>query len=204
MLTTGSFSDRLRSVPLPPDLSASLTWDVGDPVPYAALVATFEEVAQKPGRLDKESALKRFFVQVLGTSPQHLEAAVYLSFNQVLPVYEGLELGVGDSLLVKAIGEATGRKKDAIEEDYEREGDLGLVSLLSRQAQKTLIFLAKPRPLTVSEVLEALRAICRIKGEKAVARKVEAIKGLLVRCQGMEAKYLIRLVTISNAVCFIT
>eukprot|EP01031_Cornospumella_fuschlensis_P042440 gene42440-51846_t len=135
---TGSFSDRLRSVPLPSDLAASLTWGAGEAVPYAALVATFEEVAQKPGRLDKESALKRFFMQVLCTSPQHLEAAVYLSFNQVLPVYEGLELGVGDSLLIKAIGEATGRKKDAIEEDYEREGDLGLVSLLSRQAQRTL------------------------------------------------------------------
>jgi hypothetical protein len=35
-----------------------------------------------------------------------------------------MELGIGDSLLIKAVCEATGRKKDAVEEAYEREGDL--------------------------------------------------------------------------------
>jgi DNA ligase-1 len=44
----------------------------------------------------------------------------------VFPAYDGLELGIGDSLLVKAVCEATGRKKDAVEEDYQREGDLGM------------------------------------------------------------------------------
>ena len=39
-------------------------------------------------------------------------------------MYDGLELGIGDSLLVKAVCEATGRKREAVQEDYEKEGDL--------------------------------------------------------------------------------
>ena len=56
-----------------------------------------------------------------------LDFIVYLASNCVSPAYDGLELGIGDSLLVKAICEATGRKKDAVEEAYEKEGDLGLL-----------------------------------------------------------------------------
>lgn len=54
-----------------------------------------------------------------------LACLVQLASNSVFPAHIGLELGIGDSLLVKAVCEATGRKKDAVEEDYHREGDLG-------------------------------------------------------------------------------
>ena len=47
--------------------------------------------------------------------PADLDAIVHLASNTVSPAYEGLELGIGDSLLVKAICEATGRKKDQVE-----------------------------------------------------------------------------------------
>ena len=63
------------------------------------------------GRLDKENLFTKFFISVILTTPEDLETVVYLSSNQVAPAYDGLELGIGDSLLVKAICEATGRNK---------------------------------------------------------------------------------------------
>ena len=60
-------------------------------------------------------------------------------------------------MLVKAICEATGRKRDAVEEAYDRAGDLGDVALASRQAQRTLAFAAKPKPLACAFVWEQLR-----------------------------------------------
>jgi DNA ligase-1 len=110
----------------------------------------------------------------------------------VAPAYEGLELGIGDSLLVKAICEATGRKKDAVEQAYEKEGDLGTVALTSRANQKTLSFAAKPKPLMASQVLESLKNISKTKGEKAQGRKVDIIKSIMIKCQGSEAKYIVR------------
>lgn len=54
-----------------------------------------------------------------------------------------------------------------MDEDYLKEGDLGVVALSSRASQKTLSFAAKPKPLTAAYVLEQFRTITRTKGDKA-------------------------------------
>lgn len=169
-----------------------VTWKSDESIPYSVIVNTFEDISKVSGRIEKENYLSRLFSAVILSAPHELEALIYLASNHVYPAYEGLELGIGDSLLVKAVCEATGRKKDAVDEAYEKEGDLGIVAVQSRASQKTLGFVAKPKPLTASYVLEQFRSITQIKGEKAQARKVEIIKAMMVRCQGQEAKYIVR------------
>lgn len=44
----------------------------------------------------------------------------------------GIELGIGETLLVKAIAESTGRSNAKIKEDLRKEGDLGKVAMVSR------------------------------------------------------------------------
>lgn len=112
------------STELPADVQKIITWKSGEPVPYLALVEIFEEISQTSGRLEKENLFARLFRAVMSTTPEDLDVIVYLASNEVSPVYDGKELGIGDSLLVKAVCEATGRKKDAVEEAYEKEGDL--------------------------------------------------------------------------------
>jgi DNA ligase-1 len=172
--------------------SWSHKYNEDEALPYSVVVNIFEEISKVSGRIDKENLFSKLFSAILATNPQELESIVYLSSNHVSPVYDGLELGVGDSLLIKAICEATGRKKDAVDEAYEKEGDLGVVAVQSRNSQKTLGFAMKPKPLNAPYVLEQFRLITQIKGEKAQARKVEIIKSLMIRCQGQEAKYIIR------------
>lgn len=112
------------STALPADVEQIITWKRGEPVPYLALVEIFEQISKVGGRLDKENLFSRLFRAVISTTPEDLDTIVYLASNEVSPVYDGKELGIGDSLLVKAVCEATGRKKDAVEEAYEKEGDL--------------------------------------------------------------------------------
>ena len=187
-----SVKSRVGLTAVSTDFSDIITWKAGESIPYLALVNTFEAISKISGRLEKETFFCRLFRAIISTTPSELDAIVHLASNSVGPAYEGLELGIGDSLLVKAVCEATGRKKDAVEEDYEREGDLGTVALLSRNSQKTLSFAAKPKPLHAIHVLEMLRAITRTKGERAQGRKVDIIKGIMVKCQGSEAKYIVR------------
>lgn len=66
------------------------------------------------------------------------------------------------------------------------------MALLSRASQKTLSFAAKAKALTGAHVLDQLRAITTVRGDKAQARKVDKIKALMVRCLGSEAKYIVR------------
>jgi DNA ligase-1 len=50
---------------------------------------------------------------------------------QLCPDYMGIELGIGEMLLVKAIAESTGRATTKIKEDLRKEGDLGKVAMVS-------------------------------------------------------------------------
>ena len=81
------------------------TWSIGESVPYAALVDTFEAVSAIGGRLDKESLFRTLFVAVIKSKPTELDYVVHLASNSLGPAYEGLELGIGDALLIKAICE---------------------------------------------------------------------------------------------------
>lgn len=177
---------------IPKQLLNIITWNSGDRIPYMALVQTFERIEAISSRLEKESLFSNLFRSIILTTPEDLDSVIYLASNTVFPAYDGLELGIGDALLIKAVSESTGRKKDAVKAEYDKEGDLGIVASQSRSNQSTLSFATKSKPLIAVEVLEQLRLITRTTGDKAMDRKVDVIKKMLVRCQKNEAKYLIR------------
>lgn len=52
---------------------------------------------------------------------------------QICPDYEGLELGIGEGLLKKAIAQATGATAKHIDQEYKKVGDLGLVAMVSNR-----------------------------------------------------------------------
>lgn len=57
------------------------------------------------------------FRTVIATTPGDLLPVVYLVANKVAPAHEGVELGIGEATLVKALAEATGRKEAQIKLD---------------------------------------------------------------------------------------
>ena len=174
------------------DLADFITWKPLTPVPYAIVASAFDKVGATSSRLEKESILTKLYRAVAITTPDDLEHVVYLTSNTVYPAYAGMELGIGDALLVKAVVEATGRNRNAVQAAYKEHGDLGIVACQSRQNQSMLSFGAKPKPLTARFVLEQLRLITNTSGGKSMDKKVGIIKKMMVACQGDEAKYIVR------------
>ncbi|ETW87187.1 hypothetical protein HETIRDRAFT_377982 [Heterobasidion irregulare TC 32-1] len=168
-------------------------WKVGDPVPYAALAKTFALIEATTKRLEKTSLLTSLLLLVIQRSKEgdtdSLLRTVYLCINRLSPDYIGIELGIGESILVKAIGESTGRSLPAIKAELKKEGDLGLVAMTSKNMQKTLF---KPKPLSVPFVFSHLKEIALSAGHSSQNKKVSIITKILAACQGQEAKYIVR------------
>ena len=125
----------------------------------------------------------------LVSARDNLLHAVYLCINRLCPDYEGLELGIGEGLLIKAIAQSTGREVVRIKKDFESLGDLGLVARASKKHQPTMF---RAQALTLSYVFHQLRLIAAASGAKSQDKKLGIIKRLLAACSDDEAKYLIR------------
>lgn len=151
-------------------------WKQGDPVPYAALCTTFSLIEMTTKRLIISSHCSLFLRQVLRLTPQDLLPTVLLMINKLAADYAGVELGIGESLIMKAIGETTGRSLQIIKADQAEIGDLGLVAAKSRSSQPTMF---KPKALTVKGVLDGLMGIATVSGDGSQGRKVAGIKKLL-------------------------
>ncbi|KAI8346783.1 ATP-dependent DNA ligase [Blakeslea trispora] len=123
------------------------------------------------------------------TTPEGLLELLYMCINKLCPDYEGLELGIGESLLMKAIAQSTGRDMKQLKADYAKIGDLGTIAMSSKGSQRTLF---KPKPLTVPHVFRTLKEVAKITGNSAQSKKIDKIKSLLVACQQTEAKFIIR------------
>ncbi|KAJ5903356.1 DNA ligase 1 [Penicillium tannophilum] len=101
---------------------------------------------------------------------------VQLMINKLAADYAGIELGIGESLIMKAIGECTGRSLAVIKTDQHEIGDLGLVAAKSRSNQPTMF---KPKALTVRGVHEGLLGIAKVSGHGSQDKKISGIKKLL-------------------------
>ncbi|KAF9871654.1 hypothetical protein CkaCkLH20_10852 [Colletotrichum karsti] len=179
-------------------------WKAGEPVPYAALCTTFSLVEMTSKRLEIMAHCSLFLRQVMRLTPDDLLPTVLLMINKLAPDYAGIELGIGESLIMKAIGETTGRTLAVIKQDQKEIGDLGLVAVKSRSTQPTMF---KPKALTIRGVHKGLMGIATVSGNGAQGRKVDAIKKLLSAADAhrsgrvdinkdkggpSEAKYLVR------------
>lgn len=151
-------------------------WKAGDPVPYAALCTTFSMIEMTTKRLEITAHCSLFLRQVARLTPNDLLPTVLLMLGKLAADYSGIELGIGESLIMKAIGESTGRTLKIIKEDQQKIGDLGLVAAKSKSSQPTMF---KPKPLTIRGVHEQLLMIAKVEGSGGQGRKVSGIHKLL-------------------------
>ncbi|POM62691.1 DNA ligase, partial [Phytophthora palmivora] len=158
--------------------------------PYFALAHLFSKIEEVTGRLVIQDLLTTFFRGIIRRSPDDLLACIYLCVCvDLAPPFENLKIGIGDAILMKAIGEATGANLKFIKEMYHKEGDLGKVAQNARSKQKTLSFTSlkpatsKGSGLTVQHVYNQFVKIAKMTGNNSQQQKCSIIKGLLVKCE---------------------
>ncbi|KAL4560848.1 hypothetical protein LXL04_033003 [Taraxacum kok-saghyz] len=165
-------------------------WGEGERVPFLFLCRVFDAISKESGRILITEIVCNMLRTVIKTTPDDLVPVVYLLANRIAPAHEGLELGIGDASIIKALAEACGAKEAHIKKQYKELGDLGLVAKASRSSQPLM---RKPQPLTVSKVFDTFRVIAKESGKDSQDKKKNHIKGLLVAATDCEPQYLIRL-----------
>lgn len=151
-------------------------WKAGEPVPYAALCTTFSLIEMTTKRLQITAYCSQFLQQVLRLTPDDLLPTIQLMLNKLAADYAGIELGIGESLIMKAIGESSGRSLAVIKDDHRKIGDLGLVAAKSKSKQGQMF---KPKALTVRGVHQGLLEIAKTEGHGSQDQKVRAINKIM-------------------------
>lgn len=157
-------------------------------VRYKVLCDTLKQLEAESGRLKKIDILSNLFQHVLNECPDDLVLAVYLTVNKLGPAYAGIEIGVGEQLVCKAICESTGRSTKRVKASVEEVGDWGTVAMNSKSTQGTI---RTPAPLTLRKVFSTFNKIAKT---GTTLGKVSLINSLMAAGKDEEILYVIRAV----------
>ena len=164
-------------------------WPVDSPAPYSFLVHTLVAIADTRSRIAILNALTNTLRCLILYHPASLLPALYLLSNTLSPAYSPLELGIGASVISKAIQHVSGLTSTALRRLYNSFGDPGDVAFEAKSNVRTLV--AHP-PLLIETVYQFMLKIAQIKGQGAARQKQSIVERLLVAAVGEETRFLVR------------
>lgn len=166
---------------------------------YARLVTYFDRLEATTKRLE----LTAILVEMLeALDAEELEPAIRLLQGKVRPDWEGVELGLAEKMVLRAVAAAvkgpSGKLDDAlakVTKTYHHEGDLGEATrVLMDGATTQQATLFGPEPLSIHDAYNRLLAIAKVEGAGSQDKKLTLLGKLLSDASGDEAKFLIRTV----------
>ncbi|KAH0827535.1 ATP-dependent DNA ligase [Lanmaoa asiatica] len=164
-------------------------WPVASPAPYSFLVRTLVVLADTRSRIAILNALTNTLRCLILYHPASLLPALYLLSNSLSPAYSPLELGIGASVISRAIQHVSGLSAAALRRLYNSSGDPGDVAFEAKSNVRTLM--AHP-PLCIEAVYQSMLKIAHIKGQGAARQKQSVVEQLLVAARGEEIRFLVR------------
>jgi len=157
---------------------------------FREVAEIMEKIEDTTKRLEMTDLLVELFRRA---RPEEIEKISYLLQGKVRPDYEGVEFGLAEKLITRAISSCTGLSADEVEKMYREIGDLGEVAekAIIKKAQSKLV----SRELTVLDVYNRLYKAALLSGKGATMQKIGMLSSLLSDATSKEAKYIVRMVS---------
>jgi DNA ligase-1 len=136
-------------------------------------------------------ALTDYMVALFKQTPSDvIDKTVYLIQGKLYPDYEGIEIGIAEKMLIRAIANSSGKNSSDIEQFYHQTGDLGdaVYEALQSKNQSTLF----SESITVERVYSTFDKIARTVGPGSQEIKPKLISSLLNDSTPSEARYIIK------------
>jgi len=154
---------------------------------------TCEAIAATTKKLEKTGIVAEYFTS--GTVEEASISAIFLS-GKPFPAYDEATLQVGGRSLWHTVSELSGWSDAELTAEYRKLGDVGAVAgeaLANRSPDKRSALADASRPeLSLVEVQDFFR---KIAGTRGPAAKAALVRELLSRVTGLEAKYIVKIMT---------
>ncbi len=128
------------------------------------------------------------------TEPRLMDRVVYLTQGVLGPDWEGLQLGLGDKLVSKAIAATAGITDGELEAHLHREGDLGLAAEAAFASQGPKQVNLFSQPLTVDRVFDGLVMVARTEGPGSTEKRIRLLQQLMMDADPLSARFIVRTV----------
>jgi DNA ligase-1 len=156
---------------------------------FSLLVESFQQMGQTSSRL----ALTDYLVALFSKTPADLiDKVTYLIQGKLHPDYEGIELGLADKMVMRAIANSSGKSLAQVEKVYQKTGDLGDVAgeAMKSKGQSTLY----AEQMTVERVYSTFDKVAGTAGSGSQEIKLKLISSLLNDATSEESRYIIKFV----------
>ena len=147
---------------------------------------------QKMEATSKRLELTDILVELIKEIPEDvISKAVYLIQGKLRPNFEGVELGIAEKLVMKAMSKSSGIPLKKIEEDYNKGGDLGQTAenILKQKIQTTF----SSETITLERVYETLLKIANLEGKGSQEMKMRYVSSILNDATPQEAKFILKI-----------
>jgi DNA ligase 1 len=155
---------------------------------FKDLASYFEKIEKTTSRLEITKLLAQLFKKL---TAKELEMTVFLLQGRVAPLYEKVEFGMAEKMVIKAASLALNLESKFFMKEYKKIGDLGeTVEYFKKQTPSF-----EEKKLSIKEVFETLYQIATCAGEGSQEKKIALLSMLIRQLDPLSCRYLVRIPT---------
>ena len=150
------------------------------------------DALQKMEETSKRLELTDILVKLIKEIPDDvISKTIYLIQGKLRPNFEGVELGIAEKLVMRAMSKSSGIPLKNIEQDYNKGGDLGQTAenILQEKIQTTFT----SETITLEKVYETLFKIAKLEGKGSQEMKMRYVSSMLNDATPQEAKFILKI-----------
>ena len=147
---------------------------------------------QRMEATSKRLELTDILVKLIQEIPEDIiSKSIYLIQGKLRPNFEGVELGIAEKLVMKAMSKSSGIPLKKIEQNYNKGGDLGQTAenILQQKIQTTFA----SETITLEKVYETLFKIANIEGKGSQEIKMRYVSSMLNDATPQESKFILKI-----------
>ncbi|MBI4008678.1 ATP-dependent DNA ligase [Candidatus Roizmanbacteria bacterium] len=153
---------------------------------FKELAKFFEQIENTTSRLSITYILAELFKKL---DKNEIEKTVYLLQGRLAPLYEALEFGMAEKMIIKGIVSALGMEQKIFVREYKKIGDMG--KTVEHFKKQKISF--EQKNLSILEVYEKLYKIATAGGQGSQEVKIRTLAELVSQADSLSSRYLVRI-----------